>query len=208
MSEERSALIVFARLPRPGEVKTRLGSVIGMEKAASVYDELAQKAFEAGSKLQSTGVSVYLFFDPQADEQSVRRWIGRSFIYIPQDGTTLGDRMRNAFDRTFHDGATQTAVVGTDIPGLTDVIVKEAFDLLAQNDLVIGPATDGGYYLLGMHTPAKDLFTEIPWSTNGVFSLTMSKARALGLSVGTLQELVDIDQEEDYKKHLGGKGFA
>ncbi len=208
MKGGKPALIIFAKLPRPGEVKTRLGSALGMEKAASIYDELARHAFDLGTHLKSIGVSVYLFFDPQADEDSVRQWVRHSFFYSPQDGTTLGDRMRNAFDRTFRDGAASTVIIGTDVPGLSNHIVEQSFGLLEVHDLVIGPATDGGYYLLGMHPPTKDLFTGVAWSTNTVFPETVSKAHELALSVATLQELMDIDHEEDYTMYLGRKGRA
>jgi len=196
------ALIIFARLPRAGEVKTRLGLEIGMENAATIYAEFAHHAFSLGKRMQSAGVSVYLFFDPLATEQEVQRWVGHRFKFLSQDGDDLGERMFNAFERTFRDGADRMLIIGTDVPELNDGVLANAFDNLLRNDVVIGPSTDGGYYLLGMRSPAKGLFQGIPWSTDSVLRNTLAKAGELGLSVWLLGQLADIDDETDYNAYI------
>ncbi len=199
---EERALIVFAKLPRPGMVKTRLGMAIGMEEAARVYETFAHHAFGVADKLLSEGARVYLFHSPEALEQEIRSWVGRDFVFASQVGTTLGERMLHAFELAFRGGASRAVIIGTDVPDLRRDIVARAFQLLDAVELVIGPSTDGGYYLLGMKPPLKELFDGIAWSTDGVLQQTISKAEALRLSYTLLEELMDIDTLEDYQTYL------
>lgn len=196
------SLIIFAKLPRPGEVKTRLGNVLGMQEAAAVYEGLAQRTFSLGDQLLSHGLRVYLFYDPKATEQEMRSWIGHPFEFARQIGETLGERMQAAFERTFADGSERTVIIGTDIPDLTVDAVVRAFDLLSAQDVVLGPSIDGGYYLLGMNRPTKDLFEGIAWSTRSVYQETLDRIAAFNLSHAVLGELPDIDTEEDYKRYV------
>ena len=110
----------------------------------------------------------------------------------------LGRRLTAAFQEAFREG-THVVVVGTDAPGVRRSVVEDAFQRLEQGDLVLGPATDGGYYLLGLSRPAPELFQDIPWSTDGVLEATRSKGRALGLREETLGILPDIDTLEDLR---------
>jgi uncharacterized protein len=200
------ALIIFARLPREGEVKTRLGRSLGMDVAAGIYREFAEHAFSLGKQLAATGRRVYLFFDPLAGEEEMQRWTCQTFLHLPQEGITLGERMQNAFDETFQRGSTCSVIVGTDVPELDVTAIRHAYDLLTDHEVVIGPSTDGGYYLLGMHAPTKDLFRGITYSTNGVFKQTLARAGELRLSVSLLDELADIDTKADYELYLRRKG--
>jgi uncharacterized protein len=200
------ALIIFARLPREGEVKTRLGRSLGMDVAARIYREFAEHAFSLGEQLATMGKRVYLFFDPLASEAEMRRWTGHAFVHLPQGGITLGDRMQNAFDETFRRGSTCSVIVGTDVPELDVTAIHHAYELLTVHEVVIGPSTDGGYYLLGMKAPTKDLFRGITYSTDGVFKQTLARAGELRLSVSLLDELADIDTKEDYELYLHRKG--
>lgn len=201
MMEER-ALIVFAKLPRAGQVKTRLGMAIGMEEAVKVYEEFARHAFSLAESLASDGVKVYLFYVPDASEEQIRSWVGCDFVFAPQLGETLGERMRNAFDLVFRDGASSAVIIGTDVPELDAGIVARAFRTLDSHELVVGPSPDGGYYLLGMKPPVKDVFDGIVWSTEMVLRQTRERAEALRLSISTLEELMDVDTREDYRRYL------
>ncbi len=196
------ALILFAKLPRPGNVKTRLGADLGMDKAAEVYRILAEHAFTLADTAMSNGVKVYLFFVPDASESEMRNWVGRDFVYCPQQGVTLGDRMKHAFSRTFDDGSNTTAILGTDVPDLTTDVLFSSYELLSKVDIVLGPSTDGGYYLLGMNRPVKSVFDGIEWSTDRVFLQTLQLLKQQRLSFDVLPEFSDIDTKEDYEKYL------
>ena len=196
------ALIIFARLPRPGEVKTRLGQTLGMEQAAEVYRQFSEHAFTLANRLAGHDVRVYLFFDPLAEESEMRAWVKHRFRFFKQEGSDLGCRMRSAFDRTFHDGAARTVIIGTDVPELDEGTIGEAFCVLKTRDLVLGPSSDGGYYLLGMNAPTKDVFEGIVWSGPTVFTATVARIKRLGLSYNQLPELADIDTREDYMDFL------
>jgi hypothetical protein len=196
------ALIVFAKLPRAGEVKTRLGKAIGMERAAEVYRQFAEHTFSLAAEVRSGGVRVYIFYAPGAGETEMRAWVGREFTFVEQQGETLGDRMKNAFDKTFADGATQTVIIGTDVPEMDTVTLSSAFAHLSTHDIVIGPSTDGGYYLLGMNAPTKDVFAGVVWSVETVLRQTLATVQSLNLTYQLLSHLSDIDTEEDLRSYL------
>jgi len=198
----RSTLIIFVKFPRAGEVKTRLGKSIGMEEAVEVYRQFAEHAFLLADDVESQGVRVYIFSVPGAAEKEVKKWVGRPFTFVEQEGESLGERMKNAFDRTFADGATQIVIIGTDVPELDSNTIQSALRILSTHDIVIGPSTDGGYYLLGMKSPAKNVFEGIDWSTEYVFQQTIDKVKALHLSFATLPSFTDVDTEEDYCAYL------
>ncbi|HET6273917.1 MAG TPA: TIGR04282 family arsenosugar biosynthesis glycosyltransferase [Bacteroidota bacterium] len=201
MTMDHRALIMFAKLPRAGEVKTRLGRAVGMDRAADIYKELAEHAFGIADELASSGTKVYLFYDPIATGQDIRSWIKRRFSYVPQQGRSLGDRMQHAFAVTVGDGAQQTVIIGTDVPELQASMVNNAFNRLANHDIVVGPSLDGGYFLLGMTAPIKDVFNGVEWSTDQVFDGTMARIRQLDLSCSVLPALADIDTEQDLREY-------
>ncbi len=196
-TENDRSLIIFARYPRAGEVKTRLGAGIGMAEAAKVYKQLAEHVFEIGKEMEKTGIRVWLFYDPSASEQEMRAWVGQEFVFCPQEGSNLGERMHNAFRRTFAGGSSRSIIVGTDIPNLEAAVITEAFDLLELDEVVLGPSEDGGYYLLGMIDGVGDLFSGIAWSTPDVFPATLARVRGLKLRHSLLATLADIDTKED-----------
>lgn len=196
------ALIIFAKLPRAGAVKTRLGSVIGMQEAAEVYRQLAEHAFSVGRRAVQAGIRVSVSYDPGSGEDEMRRWVGPVFDLIAQEGDTLGDRLYRAFERAFGEGMKRAVVVGTDVPELDYATLEHAFDALTRRDVVIGPSRDGGYYLLGMNAPAKDLFGGIPWSSETVFQETTRRLKSQGIAHAELHELADIDTIADYRAYL------
>jgi len=200
------ALIVFAKLPQAGEVKTRLGKEIGMEEACQVYEDFARHAFTIAEQLARERVTVYILYAPDADEAAIRKWVGHGFRYAAQEGESLGDRMRTAFRKAFADGASETVIIGTDVPELDADTVRTGFEKLKSCDVVIGPSTDGGYYLLGMRGRAYDLFSGIPWSTSAVLQETRSLSERLGLTTILLREMADIDTLEDYRLYLRRTG--
>ncbi|MFN0158013.1 MAG: TIGR04282 family arsenosugar biosynthesis glycosyltransferase [Bacteroidota bacterium] len=195
------ALIIFAKLPRAGHVKTRLGKAIGMSAAAEIYKLFAEHAFTLGRQLLKKEIKVYVFYDPPASVDEVRTWVGPLFRLIPQEGTTLGDRMRRAFEYTFATGSSRTIIIGTDVPELDLLTLESAFVRLGKDDVVVGPSSDGGYYLLGMNAPTKELFDGVHWSSESVFHETIERLHRLNLSFAELAELADIDTISDYRAY-------
>jgi len=123
-------------------------------------------------------------------------------LLSPQKGKDLGEKMQNAFQTVFNNGVSKTLIIGTDLPEISSEIINRSFELLNNNDIVIGPATDGGYYLLGMKNVYKELFTNLPWSTDKLFENTIDIINKLNLSISYLPRLSDIDTEEDLKYWL------
>ncbi len=142
-----------------------------------------------------------MFYDPGARADAVRTWIGPLFQLSTQQGEKLGDRMRKAFEVTFAEGSKRTIIIGTDVPELDFPTLECAFETLVRHDVVIGPSNDGGYYLLGMNAPVKELFDGVAWSSETVYRETIRRLHRLNLSFAQLNELADIDTITDYKAY-------
>ncbi len=185
-------IMVFLRHPEKGKVKTRLAATIGEDRALEVYERLLSHTLATVSVMP---------FDKQAWFADGRgkgdAWEKAGFkIHAQQEGD-LGKRMAQAFSRAFTEGYEQVVIIGTDCPGLTADLLNEAIELLATHDVVIGPADDGGYYLLGMRGPFLRLFDGIRWSTDSVSRETEQLCVEHKLSYTMLRPLGDIDREED-----------
>jgi rSAM/selenodomain-associated transferase 1 len=124
-------------------------------------------------------------------------WLGPELIFTGQVGDCLGERLSHAFDWAFTGGASRVAAIGTDCIELSSDLIAEAFDLLVRNDAVLGPATDGGYYLIGLSRPVPDAFRDIPWSTDQTFAVTSSRLAGAGVIPHLLPPLNDIDTWDD-----------
>jgi rSAM/selenodomain-associated transferase 2/rSAM/selenodomain-associated transferase 1 len=194
-------LLVFAKAPVPGRVKTRLAGELGTEGAAELYRRMGRLVVD---RVRSGPWRTRICYDPPGEEASVRRWFGDGgdLEFRPQSGGDLGHRMAEAFAEAFGPGPwpPPVVVIGTDAPALDRDLVAEAFAALDSAhgpDLVLGPATDGGYYLLGLRSPEPGLFRSIPWSTDRVLGLTLERARELSLAHALLRPLTDVDRPED-----------
>lgn len=188
-------LLVFAKNPRPGEVKTRLAETLGQEEAAALYRRMGREVVD---RIREGGHRTEVHFSPPDQRAAVEEWLGgRGLRFVPQVEGDLGQRLREAFHGAFARGAGGAAAVGTDAPGLTPALVEEAFRRLGEADVVLGPATDGGYYLVATDHPRPELFRDIPWSTERVLEATLERARGTGLTVALLPELRDVDRPED-----------
>ena len=189
LSNDGSRVAVFARAPELGRVKTRLAETLGEAAALEAYMELVEGTLRA---LKEGAFDCELWFDG-AHNDHVKRW--QSDYRLPafrQAKADLGGRMLAALE------AGVKVVVGTDIPVLDAAYVEEALSRLAQADVVLGPVEDGGYCLVGMHTPHPELFRSIAWSTDTVVEQTLDRAAQAGIDIALLETLWDVDDHGDY----------
>jgi rSAM/selenodomain-associated transferase 1 len=190
----REVVLVFQKNAILGKVKTRLASGMGELRALEIYRHLIQLTYSA---LEDVPVPVWTYFSdyiPESTHPSVEKC-------LVQEGQDLGERMANAFARSFESGMEKVVLIGTDCPTLQSNHLNEAFEALTYSDLVVGPATDGGYYLVGMKRRADYLFEGISWSTAEVLSETLNVASQHGLTTTLLHELDDIDTQEDWQRY-------
>ncbi len=187
-------LIAFAKVPRPGRVKTRLAAAIGDTEAASLYRVMGRRVLDG---VRGGDYRLVAYVDPANELARARDWLGETGIdFRPQAGDDLGERLTDAFRREFQ-RARHVCAIGTDAPAVDRRVVERAFTELSNNDLVLGPALDGGYYLIGTTRYRPQLFRDVPWSTEEVMTATLARARALKLRTATLAPLLDIDTVED-----------
>ena len=187
-------LLIFTRNPELGKVKSRLAKGVGQENALEIYKKLLSHTKDVVATLNCTkrvGYSVQVRPDDM--------WDNAIFEKFQQEGEDLGVRMHNAFDQAFTDGYDNVLIVGSDLFDLRASHINEAFDALHSNDAVIGPAQDGGYYLLGMNKLVKDVFYNKEWGGDTVFASTMNDLATA--KVHQLETLNDIDFAEDLKPY-------
>jgi rSAM/selenodomain-associated transferase 1 len=187
-------LLIFARHPELGRVKTRLAAGIGAEAALAVYEELLQHTYNATASV-AAHKTVWLAEAPTTAGSLPAVWnTYEQQLQFPGD---LGLKMQAAFSHAFSHGAKAAVIIGTDCPGLTTALLTQAYAALTTHDVVIGPAEDGGYYLLGMNELYQDLFANKSWSTDSVLTHTVADAARLGLRVAQLPTLRDVDDAAD-----------
>lgn len=189
-------LLLFVRYPQPGHTKTRLISVLGAEGAAQLQREMAEYLL---GRLRDSRWQMHVHFTGAVQSQ-MQDWLGKDLIYCRQANGDLGARLWHAFQQEFSAGAHRIVAIGADCPSLNAQHVCQAFQQLESKDMGLGPARDGGYYLIGLrwgnhrHQP---LFQGIDWSTSRVLQQTQAKAQQLKLSLFQLETLSDIDRPQD-----------
>lgn len=188
----KALLIIFVKNPILGKVKTRLAASIGDERALEAYIKLLNHTKAITSSL-TIDKRVYYTWD--IDENDL--WSDGGYEKHLQSGEELGDRMMNAFQEAFDDGYSSVAIIGSDCYDLDTATIEEAFTALENNDVVIGPATDGGYYLLGMTQLYPQLFQNKKWSTESVFIDTIEDVIDLNILHKNLPTLSDVDNIKD-----------
>jgi len=193
----KQALLIFAKNLIYGKVKTRLAATMGNDLALSVYKQLLSYTQHITFALSFGKIVFYSDFMEKDDI-----WGKEDFQKQIQIGNDLGERIENAFEYAFHQNHNKVVIIGTDCVELTSDIINKAFNSLDDHDVVIGPAKDGGYYLLGIKKLNAELFKKISWSTGDVLNQTLWICKKLNLTVFLLPELSDIDNEEDYKRAL------
>lgn len=194
MKEE--ALIIFVRKPELGKVKTRLAASIGAEAALAVYAKLLKHTQAVSSSLDC---DKYVFYVNEIEEADLWHY---GYHKLLQVHTDLGGRMKAAFNQLFEKGHGRICIIGSDCFELTPEIISNAFLLLKEKDVVVGPAKDGGYYLLGMSNSLKEVFEGVEWSTANVFEQTRTIIEQHGYTYALLPLLTDVDTVEDLPKDL------
>lgn len=186
-------LLLFAKYPEPGRVKTRLARTVGADQAARLYREMIETVIRKTKPLDG-GYKRVLCFDPPEREDDFGKWFPLLEVR-PQSRGDLGQRMSTAFQESFATGSNRVVLIGTDCVDVDRSLVSDAFDRLDHDktDLVLGPAEDGGYYLIGMKRHHFPLFEKMPWSTASVFDETLQKASRLNLTIVLLKTLADLD---------------
>lgn len=190
-------LIIFTRYPEPGKVKTRLIPALGPVGAAEFYRQMAEHTLAQAKRLQGQrSLQVEIRFVGGTPEL-MQDWLGKDVIYTNQGTGDLGERMARSLQSAFDETIQRAVIIGTDCLELDAQVLEKAFRSLEQHDLVLGPATDGGYYLIGLRQPVPELFKSIAWSTSAVLQQTVKCAQKLGLAIAYLPPLSDIDTPED-----------
>jgi hypothetical protein len=187
------ALLIFVKYPEPGKVKTRLATAIGAELAAQLYSEFIRATFSFAQPIEMA--ARFVTFAPAEKEQEFRELFPGPFQWFAQiDSADLGARIHHAIRHVQQVGCSHVLTIGTDSPSLPADYLEQAATALATHDLVLGPATDGGYYLIGLKSaPPLELFTGIAWSTERVLHQTLKRAEQLRMSVHLLPSWYDVD---------------
>jgi rSAM/selenodomain-associated transferase 2/rSAM/selenodomain-associated transferase 1 len=201
-SISKDRLIIFTRYPETGTTKTRMIPILGAKGAANLQREMTEHVLsQMVGPAASNDVAIEIRYEG-GNEDLMRRWLGSELEYVLQKGDDLGERMQQAFEDAFESGATSAVIIGTDIPDLTGRVIKNAFNVLKQKKMVLGPAKDGGYYLIGfpknVFSPVvDDLFAGIKWGEKDVLKKTINAVKSLGISYTLVDELDDVDRPED-----------
>ena len=189
-------LIIFTRYPEPGKTKTRLIPALGDVGAANLQREMTEYTLSQVKLLTSTAVSLEVRF-AGGNLQLMQDWLGSDLVYQFQAEGDLGLRMMRSLFDAFKQSAQKVIIIGIDCPGVNAEILATALEQLYAFDVVLGPAVDGGYYLIGLRQPCAELFTNINWGTSQVLAQTVEIAEKLNLSIFYLPTLADVDRPED-----------
>ncbi|SFT50065.1 hypothetical protein SAMN05216474_0910 [Lishizhenia tianjinensis] len=192
---KNSVLLLFTKNVEKGKVKTRLASTVGDDKALEIYEQLLDYTISITDKLPFPK-HVYYAWKIEGED----RWSKEGFEKKLQAEGDLGDKMKHAFQQSFDQGISKVIIIGTDCAEINEKDILEAEALLNDNDVVIGPALDGGYYLLAMRKMINCVFENKPWSTETLFDLTLEELQQKDISFALLKPKSDIDYEEDWMR--------
>jgi rSAM/selenodomain-associated transferase 1 len=187
-------LTVLLKAPRLGTVKTRLAADLGPESALAAYRRLVEALLAKLSPLPH----VDLRFAPDDAGSEIAHWLQSGWTSSPQGAGDLGVRLEQTFTNHFSRSPERLVVIGADCPEVAPTDIQTAWSALEATDVVLGPATDGGYWLIGLKAPRPALFQNMPWSTDTLLKETLGRAAGLGLTVATLRTLSDVDTLGDW----------
>jgi rSAM/selenodomain-associated transferase 1 len=191
----RNLLIIFVKAPRIGEVKTRLAEHIGVEQAQKLYRAMVEDLLDNLAIIDDIDLLIAVWpQDAKSDVQQWLQWEGQIDSQVPGN---LGHKLHRAFEKGFEQGYRHISIIGSDLPELSHSVIKESFHQLHSYPLVLGPAKDGGFYLVGLNSLPEKLFHNINWSTSEVLEKTIENAKNYGFCYFLLPEMNDIDEYED-----------
>ena len=199
----RKTVILFTRYPREGKVKTRLIERLGPKGAADLHDRLTKQVICNIEPALRTGRIQLQVSYCGGSEEEIRSWLGNDIHPAHRQGHDLGERMQHAFEESWRNGVERVLIIGSDCPEIDTALINSGFKKLHSHDLVLGPAADGGYYLIGLRAavhgvkPHELLFQHIDWGSGQVLRQTLRQAKKADLSFTLLPELHDIDRPED-----------
>jgi rSAM/selenodomain-associated transferase 1 len=203
----REILVIVAKEPVPGEVKTRLFPHLTPREAAGTYIRFLQDTLHEMGSME--GIDRAVAFTPAGAREAFASLLSRRFGLFPQQGKDLGERLSTIFKDKLREGYEAVSIINSDSPDLPKATVQESFRLLQsdQAEVVFGPCDDGGYYLVGMRKAFLELFVDIPWSTDRVLSISLEKAKKMGIRVKLLPPWKDIDTYDElvafYRRYKG-----
>ncbi len=198
----RERLILFTRYPEPGTTKTRLVPLLGPEGAAALQRRMTAHAMSVARPLiRARGLELEVRYEG-GGSRLMREWLGDAAVYRRQGAGNIGRRMARAFRQALDQGCEAVVLVGSDIPGISATLLASAFQRLGDDRVVLGPAADGGYYLIGLtrrglRRAGGALFDDMAWGTSGVLAESCRRLKGLGLGVEVLEVLADVDRPED-----------
>jgi len=197
MDNTHRRLILFTRYPVAGQAKTRLIPALGGEGAAALHRRLVLRTLRtAREACRTASAELAVHFDGST-EMAMSHWLGDNLRFVTQGDGDLGARMARSFEESFRTGSTATIIIGSDCPALNPEILTEAFVRLRETSVVLGPALDGGYYLIGLSRPMPEMFRGIPWGTDRVLRDSLAVLERRGCKPALLKPLADIDRPED-----------
>lgn len=192
-----NSILIFTRYPEAGKTKTRMIPLLGAQEAANLQRQMTEHTLTTVKQLQGQLMVNVAIFYTGGNLQLMRSWLGDEYDYVNQGEGDLGIRLSAAFQRGFEQGMGKVMIIGIDCPDLTETILRKGVEALSQHDLVLGPAIDGGYYLIGTQRWIPQLFKDISWGTGEVLNETKAIATQLNLKTALLPQLADIDRPED-----------
>jgi uncharacterized protein len=187
----KNCLIIFAREPRAGKVKTRLQRYFSKDRCLRLYKAFLKDIFDTARRIKY--VDKVLAYESSTPEARYLRKIAGDFIFYKQKGNDLGEKMNNAFEFAKESGFNKAVLIGSDLPDLPLSRIKQAYKKLDKSDLVLGPSHDGGYYLIGLKKPCSGIFGDIKWSSETVFMDTLKNAGKNNKTISVLEKWHDID---------------
>jgi len=192
-------ILLFIKAPLRGQVKSRLAAVLGQVAALELYRNFV---LDILASIETSGIPCRVCYHPPESGETVKDWLGNHLRFMPQEGNDIGERMERAFRRVFAEGASRAVLIGSDIPDLTPEMLSDALVSLSESGAVIGPAKDGGYYLIGFRREMffPDIFRGIAWSTDTVFRKTLQIFERAHQQVSVLPLWRDMDTVEDLKE--------
>lgn len=195
LKSKQNALIIFVKLPHLGQVKTRMQPELSTEVSLNLYKAMGRDL--VGHFSQSHYFDFFIHFWPENARGEMQSWLGMNLNYIPQQGSDLGERLKNSFSNAFQQNYQKVCIIGSDLPTLNEKDILMAFEKLESSNVVLGPTMDGGYYLIALKKLYLQTFENIDWSTELVLRQTLLRIQQQNLSVFQMDIQQDIDIFED-----------